>query len=301
MTEIYLHLGAHKTGSTYFQRCLRKSSAFFAAQDSVLVSPSDVMDDVIPDVVKWRRNPTEVPRPESLALFLERIKRRPTRSVLWSYEGLLGEMNLHLDGALYPHAPLIVDALGESLRGTPTKVAFTVRSYPGFIESAYKWLVRNSQAFSFERFMSNIDIDRLTWGPAVESLRSTFGEENVLVTTYEEYRTDSPAGNHRMLRHFFGADVDLSQFSDHDTRSNPAPNRKALEFARLVHEAVRRSDVFSRDDVRYLNKRLVPFINREFTDDFDPEPAQLMAPDLKDELHARYVRECADLRLPLPG
>ncbi|MEX0426254.1 hypothetical protein AB3X52_01390 [Nocardioides sp. DS6] len=307
MTDIYLHVGAHKTGSTYLQHCLYNSPAFFAAQDCTLVTHPDFPDgtpppEVIDDIVQWRRNPLDVPAPESLARFLDHLKGLPTKSALWTYEGFLGEMNLSVTPALYGRAPGIVRSLGELLDGTPTKIAFTVRSFPDYIESSYKWVIRNNRSIRFERYLDSIDLDRLTWRPAVEALRNTFGDDNVLVTSYEAYRADSPAGNHQILRHFFGSDVDLSQFNNLDNvEHNRSPNAKALEFARLVHAALRRAEVMTLEDRRYVNKRLVGFINDTFTAELDPEPPLLMDADLKRELHARYVKECQELGISLTG
>lgn len=310
MAEIYLHAGAHKTGSTYFQHCLYNSPEFFAAQDCTLVSHPDFAKEpdfagevpppkVVDDMVDWRRQEQDVPPPRSLRRYLDDLKRRPTKSVLWTYEGFLGEMNLYVTPALYGRAPGIVASLGRLLDGTRTRIAFNVRSFPDFIESSYKWVVRNNRSIGFKRYLDSVDFDRLTWRPAVEALRDTFGDD-VLVTSYEHYRSDSPAGNHEILRHFFGPDVDLRRFNDLDNvQHNRSPNAKALEFARLVHSALRRAEVMSLEDRRYVNKRLIGFINETFTEEFDPEPPRLMDPALKRELHARYVEECRDLGISL--
>jgi len=306
MAEIYLHAGAHKTGTTYFQHCLENSPEFFAQQDCTLVQHPDfggeiLPHDVVPDMVGWRRNPLDVPPPESLVRFLDHLKGLPTTSVLWTYEGFLGEMNLTETPALYGRAPGIVESLGRLVEGTPTRIAFTVRSFPDFIESSYKWVIRNNRSIRFERYLQEIDFDRLSWRPAVEALRDTFGKD-ALVTSYERYRADSPAGNHEILRHFFGPTVDLSLFNNlENTTHNRSPHRKGLEFARVVHAALRKSEVLSLEDRRYINRILIPFINETFTEQFDPEPPVLMDPALRRDLHARYVEECADLGIVVPG
>lgn len=299
MPTICLNVGAHLTGSPRLQQSLGKSPDFLATQDCALIRHKDVASDVIPDVVAWRRDPDLVARPDSLTRLLKGLERRPERSVVWTYEGLLGELNVAMDGSIYPHAPRVIEALGEILDGSPTKIAFTVRSYPDFIESAYTWLVRNSQAFTFERFLGKIDLDLLTWRPAVEALRGTFGDENVLVTAYEVDRGDARIRDHLVLRHFFGSDVDLSTLTRLGPAEDPPLNRKGLEFIRLVHGALRRSDVFSPSDVRYLNRRLPKFVAETFGP-IDPEPPVLMDAGLKADLHARYVRECEELAIALP-
>lgn len=307
MAEIYLHAGAHKTGSTYLQHCLYNSPDFFAAQDCLLVSHPDFGEDlppreVIDDIVQWRRSPVDLPAPASLARFLDDLATLPRRSVLWTYEGLLGEMNLSVTPKLYGRAPGIVRELGRLLEGHPAKIAFTVRSFPDYIESSYKWVVRNNRSISFPSYLKTVDLDALSWRPAVESLWETFGRQNALVTSYEEYRRDNPAGNRRVLRHFFGADVDLSGFNDLDNAEhNRSPNRKALEFSRLVHAAMNKSDAFAAEDRLHVNRRLVEFVNETFTDSFDPDPPQLLDPALKQELHDRYVEECRELGIPLAG
>lgn len=311
MADIYLHVGAHKTGSTYFQHCLYNSPDFFASQDCALVSHPDFAEEpdfvgdvppprVVDDMVQWRRDPSDIPPPESLVRYLDDLKHHPAKSVLWTYEGFLGEMNLFVTPALYGRAPWIVESLGRLLEDTPTKIAFNVRSFPDFIESSYKWVVRNNRSIGFKRYLRTIDFDRLTWRPAVEALRKTFGSDNVLVSSYEQYRSDSPAGNHRIIRHFFGPETDLSQFNNlGNVQHNRSPNAKALEFARLVHGALRHAEVMSLEDRRHVNKRLVDFINDTFTEEFDPEPPQLMDPALRRDLHARYVEECRELDVSL--
>lgn len=296
MADVYLHLGAHKTGTKHLQHWLAGNSEFLRSQDSVFIRGRRVK----PDTRRWRWEPTRDEVPASLTHLFGRLTNRPERSCVFSWEGMLGVMDLKQARTIYPGARVVLEVLHDLLGENDAKIAFTVREYGSWVESGYKWLVRHTKSATFKGYMSGVDLDALSWVPAVTAMRDIFGEERVLVRSYEAYRRNSEAGDKELIRFLYGPAVDLSLLKEPtDAERNVSPNAKGLEFARLTHHLLRKSAVFDQADVDRLDPLIRRFVTENFNRENDPEPPVLLDPAAKERLSRRYVEDCRELGIEL--
>lgn len=296
MADVYLHLGAHKTGTKHLQRWLAENREFLRAQDSVFIPGRRIQ----PDVRRWRWKPSRDEIPPSLPRLLGRLTSRPERSCVLSWEGMLGLMDLKRSPGIYPGARVVLEVLHDLLETSDTKIAFTVREYGSWVESGYRWLVRHAKSATFESYMAKVDPDELSWVPVVTAMREIFGEDMVLVRSYEAYRRDSSAGDKDLLTFFYGPDVDFALLKEPSAEErNVSPNAKGLEFARAAHHVLRASPLFDRADQQRLDPLIRQFVTENFGPEHDPEPPVLLDPATKERLAKRYAEDCRELGIEL--
>ncbi len=96
-----------------------------------------------------------------------------------SNEGFLGKPFLPGKPDFLPKLDRQVAALARVLEGYRVEVRYFVRDFSGFLPSWYVQQVRMGWTQTFDEFLEGLEPDLLTWMPAVERLRATFGAGSV--------------------------------------------------------------------------------------------------------------------------
>jgi hypothetical protein len=238
--KLILHLGAHRTGSSYIQ-------ALFGANREILIK-RHICFEYFHEVKRLRgaaikaRGLAESNQPQEFSRAFEPIRRyfldqtsSPSETTFLSYEGLLGSIRLSSPGAIYPATQLIADSIKDILESKRFVVGFSVRNTGDFVESTYKYCVRGGMTQSFKKYYGHSNADALTWKPVVQALVNVFGPNHVLVWSHERFSADS----RRILDALFSrADVDSSfmdQFTPLETRVNSSSSSRALDIMRQIN------------------------------------------------------------------
>ena len=238
MTDLVLHVGAHKTGTSVIQNTLRRRGDDLGRAGVVFASIHDrawgelgisrllrvSRDGVMPDGLV-----------EALRTFIEETGAGATHHVV-SAEDLLGRP-LPVDAAgspgpvLYATAALSARILAEAAAGRGRVVVY-LRDQADLIESLYRQRVLRQEMPPFEEWMDWIPLDELSWRPVVGALADAFGPGSV---TVKWFRLDD-LGLERHVAEFLsdacGVDVDLGEPDLPPHASNPGLSDLGLELAR---------------------------------------------------------------------
>lgn len=147
--KIVVHLGAHKTASTYLQKCLALSRKQLQAAGVLVQAPRQIR----PHIARWprgqhRNDTTHIA--DALSWLIDRAEENGTKRLILSEEQFLGTLNPMINGGLmYGHVENRFSPLVKALQGRPFEVAISVRNYAEFFASAYCQIVRGS---GFRRF-----------------------------------------------------------------------------------------------------------------------------------------------------
>jgi len=147
--KIVLHLGAHKTASTYLQKCLAQSGGRLAASAIAYQGPRELR----PYLTNWpaRHARSEAERiADAMAWLFDTAEEKGLQRLILSEEQFLGTLRpLMQGGTLY-------ETLGESLapvvramQGRPFEIVMALRGYDEFFASAYCQVLRG---WRFQRF-----------------------------------------------------------------------------------------------------------------------------------------------------
>jgi hypothetical protein len=214
MTDVYLHVGFPKTGTSFLQqRCLPNLKNVHVVTQRPVGQPTTGVIEKLWQVAA--RYPLFVDMDETRAE-VNRLFREVTHDkILISSEHLIG------DGiwSFYNHTH-ITEALHKLF---PTgKIILTIRRQDDFLESLYRQYVRSYHYPTIDSYLvytdhqftdwirppwvfPSINVWRLDYYTYVQNYVATFGRKNVLVLPYELLR-DDPLRFHTNLAAFIGVE-----------------------------------------------------------------------------------------------
>ncbi|MDF1854149.1 hypothetical protein [Pseudooceanicola sp.] len=139
---IYIHAGAHRTGTSSFQACLSLNRARLAAAGFDAAYPG--RDGIIDGSLRLRLpNPRHRRSPDAawVATLREELARHqsgPRRGLILSEENIPGRMFHFYQGQFYPAARRRIGVLAESLPGPVEHLLYVIRPYAALFTSAYR-------------------------------------------------------------------------------------------------------------------------------------------------------------------
>ena len=186
--SVYIHAGAHRTGTSSFQQCLFRNRAVLAEHGLDAAYPGR---DGAP---KGKLN-LRLPRPwhggnwpentvERLRGHLARMNPNKDRGLVFSEENIPGPMRHFFEGRFFPGARQRLRALAQALETPPTHVLYVVRSYDALFLSAYRKRAEDNPVLDFDGLVPTLaDMDR-GWPGLISDIRDELRPERLTVLEY---------------------------------------------------------------------------------------------------------------------
>lgn len=173
---VALHVGAHKTATTYIQSRLLNSQDVLNSAGISIVPTGQFRKRITSQVLNSDFAPVQLSR------LLEEYAGY--KRVIISDENLLGvRPNTN---RLYPRARQRLEAILPAFEGYTVEVFVTLRSYPDYLVSFYTEYLRNNRFIRFERFYKQIDFNTVTWLDLLEDIRVT-GFETLRISDFSTF------------------------------------------------------------------------------------------------------------------
>lgn len=197
---IRLHLGAHKTATTYLQHRLN-SNRKHLADAGIAYWPTEDVRPVFKSA--FERHKTQQSR-SALRRLLRQREGRDTFTaqmeewfeidapVILSEENLIGECNAFIEGGFYPEARDRLSVLAATLPERPVEIFLCLRAYPEFLASMYGEALRFWPMPSPEVFMAWHSDPAGKWPGVIDAIRAVFPDARITVWSYESFRTTEP-------------------------------------------------------------------------------------------------------------
>jgi hypothetical protein len=274
--RVVYHIGAHKTGTSLIQKFMRDNPEPLAA-NRIHYLPRSEIEQLV------GRGERLLTSPEDLAGRIETVAHAGRdRLLVTSHEDPLGRPIAPGGPHLYPSAPRLVDALRTLLAPYDTRVFLSIRPQADFLESYYLQLIHEGNHFSFADWTSTFDVERVSWAPLVEMLRSAFGDTNVEIIDFRLITR----GQNDFLREFFRrVDPDIEIDIDYRPRRNPSVSEKGLALALAANPLLRN---------HRERKAMRTFLQARFSNRAYPRP-QLLTEAERERIEAFYEHEYASL------
>lgn len=179
--RIILHLGVHKTATTYLQSVLDANREQLRAAGAVYLPLNEVRTSITPRL----RRPLM-----GLKSSVERIleTQRDSDRLIISDENIIGMAREAVQHkAFYPDFRLRVSRLLKALSAHPTELFVATRSYERFISSMYTEYIRNSPFRTVDEFLEGVAIDDLNWHKIIGDLCDLVGPRNVTMWRFEDF------------------------------------------------------------------------------------------------------------------
>lgn len=224
MTELYLHLGAHRTGSTAFQRTMKRNASVLADAGTDYWGPD------------WMRSRDHlllgrggaVKAGAEAAVAADLAALRADRLVI-SEENILGSMRLNLlEGSFYAGAVRRLVAFIGLLDVMPTRIGIGIRDYAAYWTSAYSYLLPSKALPDFDALKPALLALERGWRAVIAELRGLFPKAEIMVWPLEAVQ-----GRMRDVAARF-AEVPADRLRNVTERINAAPDVAAIPAIQAI-------------------------------------------------------------------
>ena len=180
---LYLHIGTHKTGSTYIQNALNNNLRTLKKSRIHYIQPFPLRRDI------HLSNELNSNLVDSLQKRFDEIinNRKYDRysALLASYEGFSGN---HLIG--YYNSGVVSKTLEKALCNTENKIIIYLRRQDLFVESLYTQLLHEGSTIKFDEYCNSLDKSYFNWYDLVKNYEASFGRENIICRIYDQKNFD---------------------------------------------------------------------------------------------------------------
>jgi len=224
MTDLYIHVGTHKTGTTTIQHALRDTSRAIPEKDWTYSGTTPTSKEIM------RAKQYDKTLVQRLNIELQSLMQRARSAdkVILSTETLSG---LPTDG--YRNSKVVYSMLRDATTQYDVKIIIFLRRQDSFVESMYTQMIHQGEALEFDRFLTQYDSpDALDYSRMLNDFRACFGDQNLIVRSYHK---SSETG---LLIDFAEIIGSKSLRSSKQGDKNPSYSRHALEIAKVCNRSL---------------------------------------------------------------
>lgn len=277
MRKCVIHVGVHKTGTTYIQSVLKANTDTFEKNGIAYIPPREMRrKNVIRDFI-YSGNVVE-----GRQWLLERVGAADT--VLFSDEELLGRYFWIENGFPYKDAKQYVSNIVDMLpEGTIVDVLVSLRNYADFIESCYLQFLKYHVAkpYRFEKYLNQFDLTSSGWVGLIHDVAAVPGVSGVHVWPYESFRKDNRQ-IFSLLESLVQSKIDIPQYVD---VSNPSLSLEALRILRVAKGLKKEH-----------HKRLRQLLISDLVTTNGYEKPQLLTLEIRNQWDEKYHKDLLDIR-----
>lgn len=282
---IYLHLGVHKTATTYLQDLFELNQGRIAGAGRAYWTREQFRP-----LIQWGlragemsgRHPLvrRVLRPRVERVFVRQIRDLlavPMPSII-SEENIIGNVADALDGWSYIHARERLDFMARVIAGRETEIWLCARDYASFLSSQYAEALRHGYDVPIDRFVETNRVADGRWPELVGQVHEAFPRARIVVWRYEDFRALEPV----IIARLTGLDPEeMLALPANEVRQSPSRRAVELQSDRLggMQSAERRLSMAMLED---------SFPLRAHPGKFDPWDDRT-----RDEMRAAYQRDMA--------
>ena len=228
--DIILHLGAHKTASTYLQKRLSRSHGRLKRHQISFHGPKSLR----PQINKALCNQRGLSMAEAghrrqtcLAELIYTEEAAGTKRLVLSEEQFLGSLReMVLGRDFYQDAPGRLDPIAKALGDRPVHLLLSVRGYANFLSSVYGQVIRGWRFMPFDQKLRDHFLNQTQgWPELVELILGTFpSAHKITLWPFEDF-----AGvEHQILTHMAGPAV--AELKSVPNRPFSAPSQTTIDW-----------------------------------------------------------------------
>jgi len=222
MTEVFFHIGTHKTGTTTIQHALRKASGTASAQEGweCLVYPQSATN-----LMYAQAYDKAIVKEFTQELSKKLVCNDGLSKLIISHEGLSGQPD---NG--YMNSKIIATMLRDITSDFNVKIIIYLRRQDEMIESMYTQKIHEGGTLEFSEFVSQLSHGlSYNYSRILDDWASCFGKENLIVRSYH-------SASQRGLLEDFGevSSINIDVHAEF-RRSNPSYSYDAIQIARIAN------------------------------------------------------------------
>jgi len=279
----HLHVGIHKTGSTFLQRVFLQSLSGPRSGDIAYIPFPDVRSRITPAVLRAAKGIGGLGGAglrDSQALLASSMAR--TGSIFLSDENLLGSLyRFSRVKGIYPDAQANLKAIASLLqRDVDIVIYLSIRNYSGWLESVYlQFLKKRKKLISFEEFLELPCVESISWYSLVCRLTEAIPLARFVLWRYEDF-----VDNNQKILDGIASELGDAKLGMVDFEGNPSLSVVAYDALMAARAAgIRNEDA----------RKLVKFVRKHFAVTSGYPKPQLFGKGDVDLLSKQYENDLA--------
>ncbi len=235
LLEVFLHIGAHRTGTTALQRALWQDRFRLTRRGLACWLPGDTRGDLFAGLLdgpEQDRQLTERRINRSADMIADQMRQlaaQGCRQLLISEENILGSVRRNLRaGVLYPDLSPRLARFARIFGAQCTRVGMCIRPYPDYWASALAYAINAGDPVPRRGDLDRLVAQPSSWRQIVSQLAAAFPLARIVVWEFDRLK-GRPAAQLRVLT---GTGRGLSSVAGE--RVNASPDRNALRAALLA-------------------------------------------------------------------
>jgi hypothetical protein len=209
MPRTVLHLGAHKTATTYIQRKFAQNRGVLKRHDLHFYRLEQLRKSFTPLVYGNKK--------ENTAFIAQMAETAAAGDVLISEENILGMAGeLVKKGNFYPDIASRLKLVVENLNVEAPDIYLSLREYSAFVVSMYCEYLRHQKFIEFETFMDTFRKSGFNWTQVVRDVRSGSPKSRIFLWDFAKFRESE----HEIVSHMIGFDADELNNKDESVRES---------------------------------------------------------------------------------
>ena len=181
-----MHIGAHKTGTTFLQACLALGKEKFKSESISIVNRQDMIDEEAIFENLWGYLKGDLTLPNAVENSKGQLYQEIVASgnnVLISNEDLF--KNIRKFGDFYAKASKGIEFFQNLFEDYEIHVVFYIRNQIDYVSSIYTQFVHLGRSYSFNEFLKGELPKHLNWYKAVKKMEAVISKDLIHVETYE--------------------------------------------------------------------------------------------------------------------
>jgi hypothetical protein len=191
-----LHLGIHKTGTTFLQKTWEHNLAEPSSLHYIpLKALRSTLTAAIRDAVRQKSQSELCHQQLAASAHWLANKFSSHGALLLSDENLCGTpYKFSQTKGAYPKISNYIKTLISLLPPeTHVEICLCVRNYADWIQSSYLQYLKHSKTLAFSRYLDRINTSTLSWLSLIKRIKASAPQASIVVWTYEAFRNDNAA------------------------------------------------------------------------------------------------------------
>lgn len=219
---ISLHLGVHKTATTYIQTKLRENIPILRNSGINYIPLGELRKKLTKNLHSDKFDENDIYDFLYPYLNCDRL--------IISDENILGGVDRPRRGFLYPSVRKKIDKIIKSLDGCDIEIYITIRNFPDYILSRYSESLRHFRFQVFEDYISELDDSTISWVPFLDDIAST-GLSKIYVNDFK-YVVDGGGYFNKLI----GKNIKLDEPEETSSTRRSKISLEAYNIAKLYSE-----------------------------------------------------------------
>jgi hypothetical protein len=260
MAKILFHCGAHKTASSHIKYNLELNKKYLESK-GVVYFKTQRDGKLRKKAIELRKSINDDNYNVDEAIHYIRAKINEEINgynfVIFSYEGVFGDLSLFRSKAIYPRAEKLIKIYEQIFKYHDVYPVYVIRDYIDFILSTYKYSVKNGLALKMSEYLEDFHLDVQRWTKIIKALEQTF-EKRPFVWTYETYKKEPCRILCSFLTALLELDINCSELEIDQGKKNKSAGKSIVN----IHYALNK---YIYHDIKLLNRPLYRIINKRIS------------------------------------